>query len=76
MQQAPARLVLGKGNSRGNGMAEDDKGVGEGGAQNGEAAAPGAPAKGDTLEDAADEAVREIERRKDGGGHAGAGDIG
>ena len=57
-------------------MAEDDEGVGEGGAQNGDATAPATPAKGDTLEDAADEAVREIERREDGGGHAGAGDIG
>jgi hypothetical protein len=76
MQQAPARLVLSQGILRGNGMAEDDEGVGEGGAQNGDATAPATPAKGDTLEDAADEAVREIERREDGGGHAGAGDIG
>lgn len=57
-------------------MAEDDKGVGEGGAQNGETEVPDSPGKGDTLEDAAADAVREIERRKDGGGHAGAGDIG
>ncbi len=28
------------------------------------------------LEDAAAEALRDLERRRDGGGHAGAGDIG
>ena len=35
------------------------------------------PGTGDSLQDASDEAVREIERRRDeGGGHAGTGDIG
>ena len=32
--------------------------------------------RGDSLKDASDEAVVEIEERRDGVGHAGAGDIG
>ena len=36
----------------------------------------GGPGQGDSLEDASEEAVAEIEKRRDGGGHAGAGDIG
>jgi hypothetical protein len=48
---------------------EDDKD------QAGSAAVP-PPGEGEGLEDAAADAVREIERRRDGGGHAGAGDIG
>ena len=39
-----------------------------------EAAPP--PGEGESLEEASKDAVREIERRRDGGGHAGAGDIG
>jgi hypothetical protein len=34
------------------------------------------PPSGNSLEDAAEEASRELERRKDGTGHAGSGDIG
>ena len=34
------------------------------------------PAGGETLKDASDEAVAEMKKRRDGGGHAGAGDIG
>jgi hypothetical protein len=30
----------------------------------------------DTLKDASDEAVAEMEKRRDGGGHSGTGDIG
>jgi hypothetical protein len=40
----------------------------------GEPAPP--PGEGNSLGDASREAVREIERRRDGGGHAGSGDIG
>ena len=36
----------------------------------------GGPGQGDTLKDASDEAVREMEKRRDGAGHAGAGDLG
>ena len=36
----------------------------------------GGPEQGDSLEDASEEAVAEMEKRRDGGGHAGAGDIG
>jgi hypothetical protein len=32
--------------------------------------------RGDTLKDASDEAVNEMEKRRDGSGYAGAGDIG
>ena len=39
-------------------------------------APPEPPGEGESLEDAAREAVREMERRRDGGGHSGAGDIG
>ncbi len=34
------------------------------------------PGSGNSLEDAADEAAREMDKRRDGEGHAGAGDIG
>jgi len=34
------------------------------------------PPRGNSLEDAAEEASRELDRRKDGTGHAGSGDIG
>jgi hypothetical protein len=34
------------------------------------------PPGGNSLEDAAEEASRELERRNDGTGHAGSGDIG
>jgi hypothetical protein len=34
------------------------------------------PGEGDSLEDAAREAAEALERRSDGEGHAGAGDIG
>ena len=48
----------------------DPAGGAEGGMGEGSAGGPG---QGETLEDASDEAVREIEKR---GGHAGTGDIG
>ena len=34
------------------------------------------PPRGDTLEDASEEAVADIEKRRGGTGHAGTGDIG
>ena len=34
------------------------------------------PGEGDSIEDAAEEAVRELEKRGEGSGHAGTGDIG
>jgi len=36
----------------------------------------GGRGQGNTLKDASDEAVRELEKRKDGAGHAGTGDYG
>ncbi len=49
----------------------DAAGGAEGGMADGSAGGPG---QGDTLQDASDEAVREMEKRKDGAGHAGTGD--
>jgi hypothetical protein len=37
---------------------------------------PPPPGDGEGIEEASQEALRELERRRDGGGHAGAGDIG
>ena len=34
------------------------------------------PGEGEGVDEASEEAVRELEKRRDGGGHAGAGDIG
>jgi hypothetical protein len=51
----------------------DASGGAEGGMAEGSAGGPG---EGNSLEDASDEAVSEAEKRKDGTGHAGAGDIG
>ena len=45
----------------------------EGGMSEGSAGGPG---EGNSIEDASDEAVSEAEKRRDGTGHAGAGDIG
>ncbi len=53
--------------------ADDAAGGAEGGMASGSAGGPG---QGDTLKDASDEAIAEIEKRRDGGGHAGTGDIG
>ncbi len=36
----------------------------------------GDPGRGNSLQDASDEAVREIEKSRDGAGHAGTGDFG
>jgi hypothetical protein len=36
----------------------------------------GGPGQGNTLEDLSDETVREMEKRRDGAGHAGTGDYG
>lgn len=47
---------------------DDAAAGGEGGA--------GGPAQGNTLEDLSEETVREMEKRKDGAGHAGTGDYG
>lgn len=52
---------------------QDAAGGAEGGMAEGNAGGPG---QGNTLQDASDEAVREMEKRKDGAGHAGAGDLG
>lgn len=56
-------------------QADADKAAGgaEGGMGGGSAGGPG---QGDTLQDASDEAVREMESRRDGAGHAGTGDFG
>jgi hypothetical protein len=37
---------------------------------------PSPPGEGEGIEEASKDAVRELERRRDGDGHAGAGDIG
>ena len=56
---------------------DHDKGNGREGAGAGEASGgAGGPGQGDTLKDASDEAVNEIEKRREGGGNAGMGDIG
>ena len=62
-----------RGNGRERSSASDKAGGVEGGQASGSAGGPG---QGDTLKDASDEAVAEMEKRRDGGGHAGAGDIG
>ena len=51
----------------------DAAGGAEGGMGEGSA---GGPDRGNSLEDASDEAVSEVEKRTGGTGHAGAGDIG
>jgi prolyl-tRNA editing enzyme YbaK/EbsC (Cys-tRNA(Pro) deacylase) len=56
-------------------IPEGDSGVEPGMDEKKEAEAP-PPGSGDSIEDASDEAVREMEKRRDGTGHAGAGDIG
>ncbi len=53
--------------------AQDAAGGAEGGMAGGSAGGPG---QGDTLKDLSDEAVREMENRRDGAGHAGTGDYG
>jgi hypothetical protein len=60
---------------KGNGRESEDDAAGgaEGGMGSGSAGGPG---QGDTLKDASDEAVKEIEKRREGGGNAGIGDIG
>ncbi len=62
-----------KGNGREDAGPADAAGGAEGGMRSGSAGGPG---QGDTLKDASDEATREMEKRRDGEGHAGAGDIG
>ena len=52
---------------------EDAAGGAEGGMEGGSAGGPG---QGNTLEDLSEETVREMEKRKDGAGHAGTGDYG
>ena len=51
----------------------DAAGGAEGGMSEGSA---GGPDRGNSLEDASDEAVNEAHKRGDGTGHAGSGDIG
>ena len=51
----------------------DAAGGAEGGMGEGSAGGPG---QGNTLEDLSDETVREMEKRRDGAGHAGTGDYG
>ena len=51
----------------------DAAGGAEGGMGKGSAGGPG---EGNSLQDASDEAVSEVEKRTGGTGHAGAGDIG
>jgi hypothetical protein len=61
---------------KGNGakkLGADAAGGAEGGMAEGTAGGPG---QGNALKDASDEAVEEIEKRRDGGDNAGAGDIG
>jgi hypothetical protein len=52
---------------------EDASGGAEGGMAGGSAGGPG---QGNSLDDLSDEAVREMENRRDGKGHAGTGDYG
>lgn len=52
---------------------EDASGGAEGGMPGGSAGGPG---QGNSLDDLSDEAVREMENRRDGKGHAGTGDYG
>ena len=51
----------------------DPAGGAEGGMGDGSAGGPG---QGNSLEDLSDETVREMEKRRDGAGHAGTGDYG
>jgi hypothetical protein len=51
----------------------DAAGGAEGGMSEGSAGGPG---KGNTLKDLSEETVREMEKRRDGAGHAGTGDYG
>jgi hypothetical protein len=51
----------------------DAAGGAEGGMADGDAGGPG---QGNSLKDLSDETVREMEKRKDGAGHAGTGDYG
>ncbi len=53
--------------------AADAAGGAEGGMSEGSAGGPG---QGDTLKDASKEAVKHLDQRSDGTGHAGSGDIG
>ena len=53
--------------------ADDAAGGAEGGMAGGSAGGPG---QGNSLDDLSDEAVREMENRRDGKGHAGTGDYG
>lgn len=57
-----------------NSRDEDAAGGTEGGMAGGSAG--GGPGRGNTLKDASDEAIREMENRRDGQGHAGTGDNG
>jgi hypothetical protein len=52
---------------------QDASGGAEGGMADGSAGGPG---QGNSLDDLSDEAVREMENRRDGKGHAGTGDYG
>ncbi len=62
-----------KGNGHSGEGTADAAGGAEGGMGSGSAGGPG---QGDSLRDASDEAVEELEKRRDGDGHAGSGDIG
>lgn len=53
--------------------AADAAGGAEGGMPEGSAGGPG---QGNTLKDASEEAVKHLQQRTDGRGHAGSGDIG
>lgn len=53
--------------------AVDAAGGAEGGMVEGSAGGPG---QGNTLKDASEEAVKHLEKRSEGTGHAGSGDIG
>ena len=56
---------------------QDAAGGAEGGMEGGSAGGPGqADSQGNSLKDLSDETVREMEKRKDGSGHAGTGDYG
>jgi hypothetical protein len=52
---------------------KDASGGAEGGMAEGSAGGPG---QGNSLQDLSEEAVREMENREDGEGHAGTGDFG
>lgn len=69
--------MTGNGSDRGGKVegrpSTDAAGGAEGGMAEGSAGGPG---QGNSLEDASNEAVSEVEKRTGGAGHAGAGDIG